>query len=315
VKHLQDQSANSPAPRQQRSWLQAVFISPTEPRLRAGWRLLLQVVLQLALTTCLGLALVLGWPGLFTVGSSTFSADQILPLEIAELLAITASVVIARRLLDRRTFASLGLQPHRDAFRDFGAGLLITLAMMGIIFAAEIHLGWLHVTGFAWQSQPAQEVVQNAGVFLLICLLVGWNEELMSRGYHLQTAASGLNVAWGWILSSVAFGLLHLANPNASPRAAAGIFLAGMFLGYAFIRSRQLWLPIGLHVGWNYFEGVVFGFPVSGLDFYALPHTTIDGPLLWTGGAFGPEAGLLLLPALAIGFLLVHLYTRGPRPA
>jgi hypothetical protein len=132
----------------------------------------------------------------------------------------------------------------------------------------------------------------------------------MSRGYHLQTLASGLNTGWGWILSSLAFGMLHLGNPNASWMAAAGIFLAGVFLGYAYIRSGQLWLPIGLHIGWNFFEGVVFGFPVSGLPFYQLPHTLVSGPDLWTGGAFGPEAGLLLIPALAIGSLLVQMYTR-----
>jgi hypothetical protein len=95
--------------------------------------------------------------------------------------------------------------------------------------------------------------------------------------------------------------------------AVVGIFLAGIFLGYAFIRSGQLWLAIGLHTGWNFFEGVVFGFPVSGLHFYRLTEARVVGPELWTGGAFGPEAGLLLIPALALGFLLVHLYAQGRR--
>jgi len=65
-----------------------------------------------------------------------------------------------------------------------------------------------------------------------------------------------------------------------------------------------------LHIGWNFFEGTVFGFPVSGVNPYALLHLRVSGPELWTGGQFGPEAGLLVLPALLIGSVLVYLYAR-----
>jgi hypothetical protein len=67
---------------------------------------------------------------------------------------------------------------------------------------------------------------------------------------------------------------------------------------------------MGLHLGWNFFEGVVFGFPVSGLDIYHITHLHISGPMLWTGGNFGPEAGLIILPTIALGTGLVYLYTR-----
>jgi hypothetical protein len=92
-----------------------------------------------------------------------------------------------------------------------------------------------------------------------------------------------------------------------------GIFLAGIFLGYGYVRTRQLWLPIGLHLGWNFCEGVVFGFPVSGLDIYALTRIEVTGPELWTGGAFGPEAGLIILPALIVGAGLIYWVTRNRR--
>jgi hypothetical protein len=89
------------------------------------------------------------------------------------------------------------------------------------------------------------------------------------------------------------------------------LILAGVFLGYGYTSTRQLWLPIGLHTGWNFFEGTVFGFPVSGMaDFPSLIHITVKGPILLTGGAFGPEAGLVILPALGLGALLVYLYTK-----
>jgi hypothetical protein len=104
---------------------------------------------------------------------------------------------------------------------------------------------------------------------------------------------------------------LHLGNPNATWVSTLGIFLAGIFLAYGYIRTKQLWLPIGLHIGWNFFEGVGFGFPVSGLDdIYKLIRIEVTGPELWTGGAFGPEAGLIVIPALIVGGILIYLFTK-----
>jgi membrane protease YdiL (CAAX protease family) len=116
----------------------------------------------------------------------------------------------------------------------------------------------------------------------------------------------------GVLLSSGVFSLLHLVNPNAESIGfvAVGLFLAGVFLAFGYLRTRQLWLPIGLHIGWNFFEGVIFGFPVSGLEYYQLTRITVVGPQYWTGGAFGPEAGLVLIPGLILGFILVFFYTR-----
>jgi hypothetical protein len=112
------------------------------------------------------------------------------------------------------------------------------------------------------------------------------------------------------VISSSIFGLLHLGNPNATWVSAAGIFFAGLFLAYGYLTTKQLWLSIGLHIGWNFFEGVVFGFPVSGLDIYHLLRITVNGPELWTGGPFGPEAGLVVLPGLVLGAVLVFAYAR-----
>jgi membrane protease YdiL (CAAX protease family) len=227
-----------------------------------------------------------------------------------ELAAVTASIYAARRFLDRRSFESLGLRLDILALQDVLVGILIASIMMGGIYLALWSLGWLSFQDFAWQLEAGRTVAGQTVVFFTLFVMVGWTEELLSRGYHLQTIAGGLNTFWGVLLSSVIFGGLHLSNPNASPVAAAGIFFAGVFLAYACLRTGQLWLSIGLHIGWNFFEGVVFGFPVSGLSIYHLLRITVTGPSDWTGGAFGPEAGLIVLPALGLGAGLIRLYGR-----
>ena len=292
-----------------RSFLSKIFFSPSEPRLRAGWRLLIQVMLQIGLTAIAGLVIFL--PYSLLTGRTVLSGLPFLAIsEGIELLTILLSILLVRRYIDKQSFVSLGLQMDKKTVLDILTGIGITFIMMGLIFFSEWRLGWISIVSFAWNVEPIQNVIALVVLFFLVFILVAWNEELMSRGYHLQTIASGLNLFWGLVISSVLFGALHLANPNATWVGAVGIFFAGLFLGYAYIRTKNLWLSMGLHLGWNFFEGVVFGFPVSGLDIYHITHLHISGPMLWTGGNFGPEAGLIILPTIALGAGLVYLYTR-----
>jgi len=293
--------------------LNQIFLSPDESRLRAGWRLLIQTVALLSLGVCLSIPIVILL--FFLVPSLIFSTDQLTPevillSAIAETFAITLSIFLARRFLDKQSIESLGLKLGNQALFDVLAGIGITFVQMGFIYVLMLSLGWLTFQDFAWEFDSIKVVITSTLTFFVIFILVGWNEELLSRGYHLQTIASGFNLFWGVVISSIIFGWLHLGNPDANWIAVAGIFFAGIFLAYGYIRTKQLWLPIGLHIGWNFFEGVVFGFPVSGLDIYALTRIEVTGPELWTGGAFGPEAGLIVLPSLIVGAWLIYWFTR-----
>ncbi len=284
-----------------KAFFKSIFISPDEPRLRAGWRLLLHLLIIVPIGMVTGATFKVLLP---------FWRGGILQDQLISLIAITLSVFIARRWLDKRSFTSLGLKVNKKTWLDLLAGIGITFLTMGFIYLIMFLMGWLTFNSFAWDTESASSVTLNLlGVFFVF-VLVGWNEELLSRGYQLQNLADGINLTWGVIISSAVFGILHLGNPGASWVSTLGIFLAGVFLAYGYIRTGRLWLSIGLHIGWNFFEGVIFGFPVSGLDVFRLTRITVDGPELWTGGAFGPEAGLVLLPALALGAGLIYLYGR-----
>ena len=235
---------------------------------------------------------------------------SISPAIVIELVSILIATSIARRFLDYRSFSSLGFHIDRSTVYDLIVGFLIPGLMMALIYLVEYVAGWTQFEGWSWQTVGAGQSASGLLNGLAVFALVGISEELRSRGYHLQNMIEGLNLHWALFLSSGIFSLLHLLNPSTSIMSTIGLLAAGYFLAYAWVRTRRLWLPIGLHIGWNFFEGNVFGFQVSGLDTFRLILHSPSGPELITGGPFGPEAGLIALPAMLLGAWLVKLYTR-----
>ncbi len=298
----------SSTPTARNSFLRHLFISRDEPRLRAFWRLAVQTILFLILVGCIGSILSVSY--LFIAGKLPDGIPFLVLNEVILLAATTPSVFLARRLVDRRSLASLGLRIDLRSLLDLLAGVLIAFLLMGSIYLSMTALGWIRLEGFAWQTESIPALVTNGLIILGVFILTGWNEELLFRGYQLQTIASGTNALLGVILSSILFGVAHLTNQNSSWTAVLGIFFAGLLFAAAYLKTSRLWLPIGLHIGWNVFEGPLFGFSVSGMDYYHLLRNSTPGPTLWTGGAFGPEAGLIILPAIGMGYLLIILYVR-----
>lgn len=279
--------------------------NPEENRLRLGWRLAGFSLLSLLSTIVFGIIFI---P--IVIWSVWRGINFLLPASLIGLVSITASVYIARRILDKRSFASLGLKLDRKAIIDLLFGFGLTAAMIGLVFAIEWVAGWLTFESFVWQQHSPNLIFREVLTMLVTFIAVGWQEELLSRGYLLQNVEEGLNLPWAILISSLFFSMAHYANPGFNWLSLVGLLLSGYFLAFAYIRTRSLWLPIGLHIGWNFFEGTVFGFPVSGMDMYGLILHTVDGPTIWTGGDFGPEAGVVLVPALLLGMISFLWYTQ-----
>jgi membrane protease YdiL (CAAX protease family) len=287
-----------------------LFISRDEPRLRAGWRLLLHTTMILFFTMLAGFFtfIILSIFGL-KITSSFQDIPKYMEL-ITTFLPILMATLIARTIIDQRSFQSLGLSIERQTVSDLFVGFFIPLILMSVIFLLEIVLGWTEVDSLAWKTAPKTDWIPSILAGLGYFIVVGFQEELIFRGYQLQNLMDGLDLPKGLILSSIFFACAHLLNPHRSVFSTLGIFISGLFFAFAWIRTRQLWLPIGLHIGWNFFEGVIFGFPVSGTETFRLISHTVIGPEVLTGGKFGPEAGLILIPALLIGSGLIWIYTR-----
>ncbi len=316
-----------------------VFGNEREHRPRAFWRLLLQFILsEIIARSFVVLTVVLfAWAQSVSLKGSTLGGPGpavermignfpgiAMTITVMFALGIVVSVWLATRFLDRRSFSDLGLKLNKDWWLDFGFGMALGALLMGLIFLTEWAAGWTKVTGTFQTHTPGQLFVLAIVLPMLAFIAAGVNEELMSRGYQLKNMSEGLNFAAfgprGAILlavftSSSIFGLLHLgvySTPSTTALSTINLAVAGFLLAAGYVLTGQLAISIGLHITWNFFQGNVFGFPVSGSE---ISQTTFiateqSGPQLWTGGAFGPEAGLLNPVATLVGVFLIIVWVR-----
>jgi hypothetical protein len=129
---------------------------------------------------------------------------------------------------------------------------------------------------------------------------------MMFRGYPVQRLEEAIGPVGAIAVFSLLFALVHLSNPGASPLGLANTVLIGIVLAIAYLRTRALWLPWGIHFGWNLSLGLLFGLPVSGLRlFNVLIHTSVKGPRWLTGGSYGLEASAPGVFAVVVGLLVI----------
>jgi membrane protease YdiL (CAAX protease family) len=294
--------------------IQTILWNSVEQRVRVGWRLLLYTLFWLYAPRALD-ELIGPWLAARPEGSRHLPSAVILKLVVV--LAITW---LAARHLDRRPFADYGLRINGQWWIDFCFGLALGALLMTLVFMVEWLAGWVIVLeAFHVAVTGVSFAVAILGALLLF-VVVGITEELLARGYLLLNIAEALNgthhqpaaVFIAWLVSSSLFGLLHIFNPNATWYTTLALMIAGLFLGLGFLLTGSLALPIGLHISWNFVQGNVFGFPVSGNQYQSATFLAIEqhGPVLWTGGAFGPEAGLVGLLAIFLGCGLIIWWVR-----
>jgi membrane protease YdiL (CAAX protease family) len=288
-----------------------LFWNPDENRLRALFRV--PVVLGLVL-----LAAQLINAGLEALRSTVGVPDPL----FATLWLGTLTVVIAAVawFVDKRHRRDMGLGLDRRWWFDAAAGLLTGLAMVVTVVVALRVAGMAAVGGPYRVENPTVVLGGSAAAGLAFFTAVAVLEEFVVRGYLLTNVAEGVRgatddgrVAVGAAVLATAglFGVLHAANPSGSLLSLLNITLAGILLGGAYAATGRLGFPVGLHTTWNFGLGPLFGLPVSGLttDAAVVP-VQVDGPRLVTGGGFGPEGGLVMLLALAVGTAMLAWWLR-----
>jgi membrane protease YdiL (CAAX protease family) len=261
------------------------------------------------LATALGL-----WVG-------TFAPESLGKVAVA---AIQSGVTIALLFgAYKGVIARLGEHPRDDlpagpALRDGAAGLAAGFALMAASVGVAALVGVYRITGPGDTSRLLLELIT-------VAIMPGFTEELLFRGILFRWIEEFGGSWLALVVTSALFGLAHILNPNATWFSSFAIAVeAGVLLGGCYMLTRNLWLAMGLHAGWNFTQGEIFDVPVSGIDEHGLVQAQMSGPALLSGGEFGLEASLICLTIATItgvalvtwairkGHLVRPYWLRGP---
>jgi membrane protease YdiL (CAAX protease family) len=266
--------------------MKSLFIN-AENSLRNGWKVLGYFVL-----TALCVA------GLIFLRRAL--PDAVRPFVSEPLLAFLGALIpswLCARL-ERTSLASQGFALHRRAAHDFGLGVAGGALLVGLVAVTV----WL-LDGFHLVRAPegsASSLVKGAGMMLTVALF----EETVFHGYAFQRAVRGMGPLGAQLLFAVIFTLAHNFGPEMEGRVIAvamlNIFLAGWLLGFCYLRTGSLALPVGVHMGWNWMLGGL-GFGVSGTASKGLWTPVFHGKAIWlTGGDYGLEASAVSIGVLGL---------------
>lgn len=228
---------------------------------------------------------------------------------LAGFAIIAALVFLLYRLLvgfvERRRTQELAFAP----LSAFG-GIVLGASLFALLYVALWSLGIAHWLGMARDA--------NVVVPFATALGAAFGEELAFRGGVFRVLEDGFGTGVALIASATAFGLVHVLNAGATVASTAAIALeAGVLLGLAYAAARSLWLSIGLHFGWNFTEGGIFGAAVSGRANHGVFNFSLGGPDILTGGAFGPEASVVAVAisgAASLVFAIVAIRSHRWKP-
>ncbi|MDR0725185.1 MAG: CPBP family intramembrane metalloprotease [Prevotellaceae bacterium] len=211
-------------------------------------------------------------------------------------------VFIFTRYLDRTTFKSIGFQ-QKKYITEILFGIVTGLAIMVSGFYILFVLDEIKVTGIDFN-------LPNLLISIILFAFVAINEEILMRGYILNNFLQSMNKYLALVLSSLIFSILHLLNPNFDLVSFISILLAGILLGISYIYTKSLWFPIVLHFSWNFFQGTIFGFKVSGKSIYSVINQEPVGNNILNGGEFGFEGSILSQIFIVIAILLIWWFMR-----
>ena len=277
-------------------------------RLRSGWRLgiftLLAVALMVLATSLVRIVYVLAWLAHSNATLGAYLEDVVFRLLI--LTSVLLAGLICNHWLEGLPWRALGLWFHPHWLRDLWVGSLIGIGSLALAALIAFAFGGVRFTisGQEIYGGVLQTVFSTALLFIIAALA----EESLFRGYPLQTLCRA-DLAWlAVLLTSVPFAVIHLQNPNATAFSSINTGLAGIWLAAAYLRTRSLWFPLGVHWAWNWAQGSILGLPVSGITnlaahpvFRAYDH----GPAWLTGGSYGLEGGVACTAALVLSTLFI----------
>jgi membrane protease YdiL (CAAX protease family) len=275
------------------------------PLIQKGWMralvfLIAWLMLQLALNGVVYLAIQKYFT---TAGTQSLSLYGLLLMAFISLLANLGITWIFRKNIDRQSFTRLGFQV-KGAETHAWTGIFVAVFVIALgtfVLSLADNLRYLGVEFNALSLL----------LYLLLMVLIAIGEEVVIRGYILSNLLDSFPKWLALLISALLFSLFHFFNPSFNLLSLLGIFTGGLVLGVNYIYTRNLWYGIFFHFAWNFLQGPLLGYQVSGIEMESLLVPSIHGASWWTGGAFGFEASLMAIVFnLMMAIFLYKLYQR-----
>jgi len=229
------------------------------------------------------------------------SMSQQLILQFSTFITVIVIVYLFRKFVDKKSIKSMGFA-FKNKGPDLVAGFIMALFIIGGGTLILYSLGYLEFSSFHLN-------LQTFLLTFILFILVSFQEEILFRGYILNNLlTTRMNKYIALLLSAILFALFHAFNANLSLVGMINLLLAGIILGSTYIFTQNLWFPISLHLFWNFFQGPIFGYAVSGQNIDSMATIELTGDNLMNGGNFGFEGSLVctIISVIAIGLILYH---------
>lgn len=220
---------------------------------------------------------------------------------IQEVMLIAVPILIWK-FVEKKPLYKMGFTRGKNSVKDFILGLIFGAASISAVFIILVALGNILFLGSI--SKP--HITVNTLSDIVLFIMVGFAEEIFCRGYCLRSICEKSGKLKAAVISSIIFSAIHFANPNVTPVFFVNVFLIGMLFSYMALKVN-IWLPIGFHGMWDYFEGNVWGLPDSGKIVKGIYDTKLVNSNIINGGLVGPEGGLAVTFIILIGFLALYL--------
>ena len=242
-------------------------------------------------------------PGNGTASIQEFFYHYFLYYELFSFVIILFLFIFWVKVIEKNALSSLGFV-KRNWLKYLGWGILLSLLQMGVIALVYQVSG---IGSFELNELSLEPILFILGLFPF-WLLQGGTEEVATRGWLLTRIAARTNLPLAIAISSSLFGILHMGNAGVTFLSVLNIILDGVLAGLLFIYTDSIWLVVAQHGTWNYVQGNLLGFQVSGTgaDASIFSFTMGDGPDWLTGGAFGVEGSIITTLVLLVSLVIVY---------
>jgi len=255
--------------------------------LRAGWRMTAYLIVLAVIA--IPVNILMHSIKSYIPGGKGMHSPRMIVLYVVMVSVFTFAAYLTLKLIDKRPFRLLGLWFSPGWFREYYIGLGFGFGSITVVFLILWLTNHVDVTKGTWDSALSVSLLK----LLVLFAFAGALEELMLRGYLFQAFIEGSNKWIAILVLSLIFSAMHMFNPNWSAMGAIIIFLAGIELSVAYVKTRSLWLPIGLHMAWNWTQGPLWGMHVSGTTIENTVLVSVpQGSEFWSGGEFGAEGSI-----------------------